>query len=46
MKVGGFDDVVNVGFKGEGVDYYAKVAGLGVGGDNGAVDSECGGVGD
>ena len=39
MKEGGFDDVADVGFKGEGgVDNYAKVADLGGGGDNGAID--------
>ena len=42
---GGFDSVADVGFKGEGgIKDYAKVAGLGGGGDRGAVDSECGGV--
>ena len=30
----------------ERLEDYAKVAGLGRGGDNGAVDSECGGVGE
>ena len=44
---GRFDSVADVGFKGEGgIKDYAKVAGLGGGGDRGAVDSECGGVGE
>ena len=45
MIEGSFDSVADVGFKGEGgIKDYAKVAGLGGGGDHGAISSECGGV--